>query len=132
MPEIIPVGGPSAWTVNHAPAADTKATISRAAAGAGHCNVATGLTVMYVAGAAAPTAKTLSVAIIDGDTGGTTYLWGPVALSIPAVAGAVNGIALSSLWIKGTPNTKMTIEFSAAGGPNTVESVSLSGTVDVG
>ncbi len=132
MPEIIPVGGPNAWTVNHAPAANTTATITRPAAGAGHCNVATALTVMYVAGASAPTAKTLSVAIIDGDTGGTSYLWGPAALSIPAVAGAVNGIALAGLWIKGSPNTKMTLEFSAAGGANTVESVSLSGTVDAG
>lgn len=132
MPEVINVGGPGAWFINHAPAANTKATITRPAAGAGHCNVCTGFQVMFVAGAAAPTAILLTVAVIDGASGGTSYLWGPFPIGLPAVAGAVNGVVMPNLWLKGSPNTAMTLEFSANGGSNTTESVSMAGTVDVG
>ena len=120
-----PAGG--IWTVHHVPAANTVATITQAAAGAGVRNVCTGLTVMLVAGATAPTAIQVSASLIDGAAGGTTYLWRAV-LSCPATAGATTGVALSGLWLPGTANTGMTLEFSAAGGANTVESVSMSGT----
>jgi len=109
----------------HAPAANTKATITRAAAGAGKRNVCTGLTVTFCAGATAPTAVQVSVALIDGASGGTTYLWGPHVISLPATAGAMNGIARDGLYIPGTANTAMTLEFSAAGGANTIEAVSF-------
>lgn len=121
----------SDWSANHNPAANTKATCTRAAGGAGVSNVCTGFTVMLVAGASAPTATTVTVALIDGDTGGTTYLWGPHVIGVAAVAGATNGIARQNLWRKGSANTKMTLEFSAAAGSNTLETVSMEGTLEL-
>lgn len=115
------------WSAHHVPAANNQATITKAAAGAGTKNVCTWLTVKLVAGASAPTAINVSVSLIDGASGGTTYLW-RATISLPATAGADNGIALSNLWMPGTANTAMTLEFSAAGGANTVESVSMGGT----
>ena len=115
------------WSAHHVPAANTQATITKASAGAGVKNVCTWLTVKLVAGATAPTAVNVSVSLIDGATGGTTYLW-RATISLPATGGADNGIALSGLWLPGTAATGMTLEFSAAGGANTVESVSMGGT----
>lgn len=121
-----PGGAENVWTASHLPAANTQATISRAAAGAGIRNVCTSLTVMLVAGATAPTAATVTVSLIDGATGGTTYLW-RAAISVPATAGATNGISITGLWLPGTANTALTLEFSAAAGLNTIESVTMSG-----
>lgn len=118
----------ASWAVNHAPAANTKATITQASAGGSTKNVCTGLTVSLAAGASAPTAIQLSVALIDGVSGGTTYLWGPTVISLPAVAGAVSAFAFGQRWDVGTAATAMTLEFSVAGGTNTIESVSMSGT----
>lgn len=116
---------PGDWSVTHAPAANTKATASKAAA-AGVVHVATSISVALVAGATAPTAVTLTVNLIDGASGGSTYLW-QSAISLAAVAGQSNPINLSGLNLAGTAGTAMTLEFSAAGGTNTVESVTLTG-----
>lgn len=118
---------PKSWFAGHSPAVNTKATITKAAAGANKRHVATSLTVSLTAGGTAPTANTVTVALIDGASGGSTYLWGPHTIGIPAVAGAMNGFVVS-LWAVGTANTAMTLEFSAAAGANTYESVSLEGT----
>ena len=115
------------WSAHHVPAANTQATITRAAQAAGIRNVCTWLTVKLVAGATAPTAVNTSVSLIDGATGETTYLW-RATISLPATGGADNGIALSNLWLPGTAATGMTLEFLAAGGANTIESVSMGGT----
>ena len=114
------------WTAHHVPAANTAATITKAAAGAGIRNVCTWITVKLVAGATAPTAVNTSVSLIDGASGGTTYLW-RATISLPATGGADNGVALSNLWLPGSRNTGMTLEFLAAGGANTIESVSMGG-----
>ena len=116
------------WSAHHLPAANAQATATRAAQAAGIRNVCTWLTVKLVAGATAPTAINLSFSLIDGASGGTTYLW-RATISLPATAGADNGIALSNLWIPGTAATGMTLEASVAGGANTLESVSFGGTV---
>lgn len=113
------------WNAQHAPVANTKATCTQAAA-AGLRNVCRGITVMLVAGASAPTAASVTVALIDGASGVTSYLWGPHAMGIPAVAGATNGVSRPGRWV-GSVNTPMTLEFSAAGGANTIESVSMEG-----
>lgn len=109
----------------HVPAANTQATISRAAGAAGVRNVCTSLSVVLAAGATAPTAAAVTVALIDGATGGTTYLWRH-NITIPAIAGAMNGIAVTDCWFEGTAATAMTLELSAAAGANTLESVSMS------
>src|SRR3990167_4228949 len=71
------------WSAHHVPAANTIATITKASAGAGVRNVCTWLTVKLVAVATAPTAANTSVSLIDGATGGTTYLW-RATISLPA------------------------------------------------
>ncbi len=114
------------WTEHHGPAADTKATISRAAATTGvhvlDCAVG-----KLAAGAAAPTAVTVNLVVRDGATAaGTIKL--SVPMSVPAVAGDPGQtFSQCGLNIVGTVNTAMTIEFSAAGGANTVESVFMKG-----
>lgn len=114
------------WTAHHLPSSNTQATISKASAGGGTRNVCTELTVMLVAGASAPAAVNVSVSVIDGASGATTYLW-RATISLPAVAGAASGVALSGLWLPGSQATALTLEFTAAGGANTLESVSMSG-----
>lgn len=116
----------STWTEHHAPAANNAATISRAAVTTGvhvlDCAVA-----KLAAGAAAPTAATVNLVVRDGATGaGTVKLQMP--MSIPAVAGDPGQtFSQCGLNIVGTVNTAMTIEFSAAGGANTIESVFMKG-----
>jgi hypothetical protein len=114
------------WSGHHVPAANTQATNSKAAAGVGIRNVVTWLTASIAATATAPTAVNLNINLIDGASGGTTYLW-RTTISLPATAGEVRGVALSNLWLPGTANTATTLEFSAAGGANTIESVSFGG-----
>lgn len=118
------------WTQVHAPAANTQATCTQAAAGPETRNVCTGLTVTLAAGATAPTAGTLTVALIDGDSGGSVALWKTV-IAVTATAGSQVTIARSGLWVQGSPNTAMTLEFSDAGGGNTLESVAMEGTTEI-
>lgn len=117
----------TSWSQTHRPAANTQATATQPAPGLGKRLVCTGLTVTLVAGAVAPTATTINVSLIDGATGGTTYKWGTV-LGMPAVAGATNGVAKNGPFV-GSLNTPLTLEFSAAAGANTVESISFEGIV---
>ena len=115
------------WYATHVPATNVVATITQASAGGSTRNVCTGFTVSLCAGATAPTAVQLSVALIDGATGGTNYLWRS-NISLPATAGAISAFIRTNGWFVGTAATAMTLEFSAAGGTSTFESVSMSGT----
>lgn len=118
----------SDWAVTHAPAANTKATITKAAGTGTQRHFCTDLTVTIAAGASAPTAVQVSAALIDGTTGGSTYLWGPHVFSVPATAGVSTGHTLALAHPKiGSQATAMTLEFSAAGGANTIEAVSFGG-----
>lgn len=119
----------STWTQAHIPATNTQATKSQAAAGSGKRNVCTGFTVTLCAGSAAPTAATpITVSVIDGATGGDTYLW-RTNICLPATANAIVSFNRSGLWLVGSQNTALTIEFSAAAGANTYQSVSMDGAV---
>lgn len=109
----------------HTPAANTKATVTQAAPGVGSRNACTGLTVALAAGAVAPSAVNVTVTVLDN----ATSIWG-ITLSIPATAGAMSGVTRSDVWIPGTENQTMTLQFSAAGGANTIESVSMEGTTE--
>lgn len=117
----------SIWSQHHVPAANTQATATQALAGKNARNVCTWLTVTLAGGAVAPAAVNVSVSLIDGASGGTTFLWRKT-MSLAAVAGQENTFGLSGLWLVGSQNTAMTLEFSAAGGANTFESVSFGGT----
>lgn len=119
-----PTGG---WTASHEPATNVQATATKAAAGAGVKNIIRGLTVVLAAfDGLKPSPTQRFVRLIDGPSGGPTILWRAVS-SIPGAAGATDTIALAGMAIEGSPNTAMTLEFSAAGGPNTIESVSMWG-----
>lgn len=120
-------GSGTVWTALHVPSANTQATITKAAAGAGIRNICTGFTVTLAAGTTAPAAVQLTVMLVDGASGGTSYLWRSV-ICLPATAGAVTAFVRSGMLIPGSANTAMTLEFSAAGGANTFESVSMDGT----
>lgn len=117
---------PGNWTVYHAPAANTQATASKAAGGAGVRHVCKAVSFTLVAGASAPTAATATVNLRDGATGAGTILmsW---TVAISAVAGACNTVSLSGLNIVGTANTAMTIEYTGSVGANTTTSVNLVG-----
>lgn len=115
------------WTIKHVPNTNTQATATRTAGTGTQRHVVTGFTVTLAAGASAPTAAApITVAVIDGGTGGTTYLWRSL-IGLPAVAGAQVSIVRGGLSLPGTAATALTIEFSAAGGTNTYESVTLEG-----
>jgi hypothetical protein len=101
----------SLFFTSHEPAANAQATKTQAAAGAGIRNVCTGFTVTFAAGATAPAAVQVAVRLRDGATGVGTVLWAAV-LSLPATAGVSAGITRQNLWIPGTANTAMTLEFS--------------------
>jgi hypothetical protein len=116
------------FCVNHVPAANTQATRNQAAAGAGLKNVCTGIHATFSANATAPTAVQVYVYLRDGASGSGTILWA-ATLSLPATAGASTGISITGLWIPGSANTSMTLEFSAAGGANTLEVVTLTGCI---
>ena len=109
----------------HVPAANTQATIAKSAGAAGVRNVCTQITVTLAADTTAPAAVAATVNLIDGASGGTTYLW-RARLSLPAVAGATNGIVVVPCWFVGTAATALTLEFAAAGGANTFQTVSMS------
>jgi hypothetical protein len=116
--------GPGQWAINHTPAANTQATISRAAA-AGQRHVCKSITATLI-GLAASVETTVLVNLRDGTTGAGTILWSARLLVI-GTAGSQGGIALSGLDIVGSVNTAMTLEFAAAGGANTLETVALTG-----
>jgi hypothetical protein len=117
-----------AWRVAHAPAANVQATATKAAA-VGLRNVLRSVCFTLAAGAVAPAAVQLGVVVRDGASGAGVVLWAGV-MSLEAVAGSsALPVALSGLWIEGSPNTAMTVEFSAAAGANTVEAVSATGVL---
>lgn len=115
---------PYEWSVKHTPAANTVATISKAAV-ATQRHVCTGFTAS-VASDGTVTPANLLVTLRDGATGAGTILQA-ISLSLIATAGTSAVYGVSGLNIIGTLNTAMTIEFAAAGGANTYENVSMTG-----
>ena len=109
------------FTLDHAPASATQATISKAAV-AGmvwHCTAIL-LTFAAAGTAAAPIAWTLR----DGASGAGTVL---LSGTLSAVINTTAVVALSGLDIEGTVNTAMTLEFAGAGATATLQNVNLMG-----
>jgi hypothetical protein len=118
---------PGQWSVTHAPAAATKATITRAAGAAGVCNVCTSIDATLII---PPTVNQpiISLTLRDGASGAGTILWSRAfGVGAALAAGGQQVVSLSGLNIPGTEATAMTLEFSAAGEATTVESVSMTG-----
>jgi hypothetical protein len=117
---------PGDWSVTHAPAVNTVATISKAAGGAGVRHVCTSITGAIRGGTTAPAAIQGTLTLRDGATGAGTILWSQTVV-LAAAVGAKDEVCVSGLNIVGSANTAMTLEFAAAGGANTFESVALTG-----
>lgn len=117
------------FTLMHAPSSATQATASQAA-NPGEKHVADCLMATFAALTTAPTAVQVAVVIRDGPTGAGTILFQAV-MSLPATGGAnappIVACPTGGLGLIGTVNTAMTVEFTASGGTNTVESVFLRG-----
>lgn len=111
------------WALINAPAAAAQATTSKAAV-AGVRHVADCVTIALSA-IAAPTATAVSVNLRDGATGAGTVIW-TQTLAAPASTGNFATTSTCGLALIGSPNTAMTLEFSA-GIASVSESVSLSG-----
>jgi len=117
---------PADWSVTSAPAANTVATISKGAGAAGVRHVCTGIYARARGGTTAPAAIQLTLNLRDGATGAGTILQ-THTLVIAAAVGAADNVEISGLNIIGSAATAMTLEFTAAGGANTFESVALTG-----
>lgn len=115
------VASPGEWSITHAPATNTQATISKAQGGAGVRHVARSLAIT-VGGTANSGAVTFNLR--DGASGAGTILMTFVLYAL-ANAGAV--LTLSGMNVFGSANTAMTIETSAAPAANVQASVALSG-----
>lgn len=121
------ITGKRYWIANHAPGNNAQATITRSAPGAGYRLICKGLVVGVCAGATAPTAALTSFALINGASGGTSYLFGPMPIGVPNVAGAPSGYVVTQLNIEADVNTAMTLEFAAALGNFSSEAVWMYG-----
>lgn len=116
---------PGEWAVNHTPAANTQATITRAAGAAGVRHVCTSISATLI-GLAASAETTVLVNLRDGASGAGTILqsW---RLLVTGTTGSETGIALTGLNIPGSAATAMTLEFATAGGADTFETVAMTG-----
>lgn len=111
---------PDDLTVNNTPAANAQATISTAAPNAAARLIATGI-LLSLSGSGA-TAAPIQWFLRDGATGvGAVLLTGFLSI----VAGTAAVVAMSDISVPGSAGNVLTLEFGAAGGANTQESVSL-------
>ncbi|HEV3129595.1 MAG TPA: hypothetical protein VGY32_11465 [Solirubrobacteraceae bacterium] len=116
------VTGPGGFAVQNQPAANTQATVTQAAGAAGVRHVCTSISAAITAGASAGTV--VFVNLRDGASGAGTILW---SIALDAPANGSDTVTISGLNIVGTAATAMTLEFSAAGGITTNETVALTG-----
>ncbi|MFY9586678.1 MAG: hypothetical protein WAT66_04400 [Actinomycetota bacterium] len=119
------VVSPLNWSATHTPVANTQATATQASA-AGFRHVCTSVAFSLTADTGIIAATTVLVNLRDGATGAGTILWSQ-RISVPATAGSCKSVVLNGLSIVGTAATAMTLEFAAAGGASTFESVALTG-----
>ncbi len=109
---------PGNWTVVSTPAANTQASAIKAAGAAGVRHICNSISASFAAGATAGAA--VLVNLLDG----ATIVWSQY---LTAPVGDVRAINLTGLNIPGTAATSMTLQFAAAGGLTTLESVTIGG-----
>lgn len=114
------------WTTTHFPAEGSTAVASRDAAGGTIRNVCQAIYVSIVGNTTAPTAQSASWVLRDGATAAGTVKYGG-RIGIAAVAGFHQNIIITGLWIEGSANNAMTLEFGA-GAANTRQTASIQGT----
>lgn len=110
--------GTNNWTAKNTSAAAGQAIAVRAAGGAGVKHVCYGICATVAAGAAAQ--GPLTVQVLDGVT---SIFEGVVA----APANQSGQIALTGLFLVGTAATSMTLQFTASGAANSVQSCTIIG-----
>jgi len=114
----------STWSQTHTPAANAQATTSKASGGGTVRHVATSITWCFATDTLAG-AGPFNINLRDGGSGAGTVLrtW---IVNLPAIENS-QCQDLSGLNITGSAATAMTLEFAAAGGAASVETVSLTG-----
>lgn len=120
------VSRPGQWTQTHAPAVNTVATKSQAAAGTGIRNVCQWLTITLANNNTGSVQTLITFHLRDGATGAGTIL-ASFTLALPATAGECRVLTLTGLNIPGTANTAMTLESAAAPAAQTAASVAFGG-----
>lgn len=121
---------PGDWSVTHAPAANTQATITRAAGAAGVRHVCTSISASLCDRTGLIGIETL-VTLRDGASAAGTVLWSRRMMLKPDGA-SVTGkssdeFTISGLNIVGSAATAMTLEFAGVAGAGTFESVAMTG-----
>lgn len=116
---------PGEWSITAQPAANTVASATRAAGGAGVRHVLRTINAT-IGFNPAPAAAVVSVYVRDGASGVGTILWIDQA-NVEAVAGRAARVVATGLNLVGSANTAMTVEFSAAGGASTFETITATG-----
>jgi len=113
---------PGEWSITHAPAADTQATVTRGAPGAGSYNVIKSISadLTAVAAIAAP----LTLVVRDGASGAGAIIWNR---RLTSPAGETKSVELTGLNIVGSDDTALTVEFTAAPGATNFETISVTG-----
>jgi hypothetical protein len=128
QPGIAMASPPPMWSQANVPvAANTQATTSKAAGGAGVRHVCWGISATFdIVSVGAVNADPL-VYLRDGAASSGTIIWRTRLGSAGGVAGQQYRVDLTGLCIVGSANTAMTLEFANNGGANTFESVALTG-----
>lgn len=119
------------WSLPHTPAVGVRATITQAAQPNSR-HVCKAITATLAVAVADVAVAGVLVNLRDGATGAGTILWSD-RLAVVDAAGGVCKVAIAGLNIVGSENTAMTLEFAAAPGGASFESVTLTGrTADAG
>lgn len=114
------------FVATNAPSANTAASATHAAV-TGKTHVCQTIHTTFNAGSSAPAAAGIALVLRDGASGTGAILWSS-QMSVPAVAGQSSPpVEVSGLAITGTPGNSMTLEFTSAGGANTLETVAFTG-----
>jgi hypothetical protein len=119
----MPLLADSEFSLVHTPAAATQATKTIAAAGPGIRHVLRSLVATLATGATAQ-AVAATVVVRDGATGVGAIIWAQQVIIPANIAWTVMP---TDLLLAGSPNTAMTLEFTAAGVAGSFESISGTG-----
>jgi hypothetical protein len=110
------------FAVTHVPVAATQATVTKAAGGAGVRLICNAISVSIACGATAQTP--ILAELLDG----ATQIW---AAQLACPINDTRSVLLTDMRIMGSANTSMTLRFSGAGVANSIETVALSGYVEI-
>lgn len=114
------------FVVSANPAANVVASATHAAL-SGKAHICQTIHATLTSNASLAAAFAGSIVLRDGASGVGTVIWAS-SLSVPNVAGTASApVEISGLAINGTPGNAMTLEFTAAGGAGTFETVNFTG-----